>query len=298
MVDVGGRALHAQVMGEDDPAVVLEAGIAASSISWALVAPEIAKFTTVVSYDRAGFGWSDPPLHRSTALDAVQDLAVLLERLGIREPVVLVGHSFGGLIARVFQQRYADRVAAVVLVDPVCRALWRDASEQRLKMLARGVMLSRRGELLARVGVVRLALKMVMSGSRLIPKVVARASAGRGAGVAERLTGEVRKMPKELWPAVAAHWSEARCFRAMANALENLPASVRQIDESRTLGDLPVRVLSAASANAAEKHEHASDATLSTRGEHVVVDGAGHWLQLDVPEAVVEAVRQSLRILT
>jgi|SRR6185312_6684292 len=295
MVDTGeGRRLHVQVAGKGGSVVVLEAGIAASSISWALVAPRLANFTTVVSYDRAGFGWSEPAPHGSTALDAARDLALLMDRLAIREPVVLVGHSFGGLVARVFQQRYSERIAGLVLVDPVCRALWREASEQRLRMLARGVMLSRRGEFLARLGIVRVALRLLMSGSRLIPKLMTRASAGRGAGVAERLAGEVRKMPKELWPAVASHWSEARCFRAMADALENLPASVRQLDETSALDGLPVRVLSASSANEIEICEHRNDAALSTRGEHVVVSGAGHWIQLDAPESVVCAVRQIL----
>jgi pimeloyl-ACP methyl ester carboxylesterase len=86
---------------------------------------------------------------------------------------------------------------------------------------------------------------------------------------------------------VAAHWSEARCFRAMADALESLPVSVTQLDEERLLGDLPVVVLSA---QASEEHEH--DARLSTRGEHVIVPNSGHWIQLDAPEAVVDAIRR------
>lgn len=293
MIDIGGRSLHVQVKGRGAPAVVLEAGIAASSISWALVAPEMAKFAKVVTYDRAGFGWSNPAPHQSTALDSVNDLAALLDRLEICEPVVIAGHSFGGLIARLFQQRHRERVVGLVLVDPVCRALWREASVERRRMLARGVMLSRRGALLARMGVVRAALRLLMSGSHMIPKAMARASAGRGAGVAERLTGEVRKMPRELWPAVAAHWSEARCFRTMADALENLPLSVRQLDESRPLDDLPVTVLSAASASDEEIAEHARDAALSSHGRHVIVPGAGHWIQLDAPDAIVEAAGQS-----
>lgn len=102
MVDIGGRRLHVNALGQGSPAVVLEAGIAASSLSWALVARKAAEFTTVVSYDRAGFGWSDPPPHQSTALDAARDLALLLDRCGGPGPFVLVGHSFGGLIVRVF----------------------------------------------------------------------------------------------------------------------------------------------------------------------------------------------------
>jgi pimeloyl-ACP methyl ester carboxylesterase len=295
MVDVGGRRLHVNLAGQGSPVVVLEAGIAASSISWALVWEKIAGFTTVVTYDRAGFGWSDLPPRPSTALDSARDLELLLDKAEIRGPLLLAGHSYGGLIVRIFQQEFPGRVAGLVLVDPVCRAEWREASEPRKRMLARGVLLSRRGELLARMGVVRFALKLLMSGSRTIPKLLARASAGRGAGVTERLTGEVRKMPPELWPAVAAHWSEARCFHAMADSLENLPVSVAQIDETRSLGDLPVVVLSAASANAQAMEEHEHDARLSTRGEHRVAPGSGHWMQLDAPDAVADAIRSLAR---
>jgi len=292
MVDVGGRRLHVNVAGEGSPVVVLEAGIAASSLSWALVCKKVAEFTTVVTYDRAGFGWSDRAPHGSTALDFARDLALVLDKAEIGGPLLLAGHSFGGLIVRVFEQEFPGRVAGLVLVDPVCRTEWREAGEPRKRMLARGVLLSRRGELLAKLGVVRLALKLLMSGSRTIPKFLARVSAGQGASVTERLTGEVRKMPPELWPAVAAHWSEARCFHTMANSLENLAVSVAQIDEDRSLGDLPVVALSAASTNAQAMEEHEHDAGLSTRGEHTVVPGSGHWMQLDAPDAVVDAVRR------
>jgi len=291
-VDVGGRRLHIDIAGQGSPVVILEAGIAASSLSWALVAKHVAEFTTVVTYDRAGFGWSEPAPHGCTALDSARDLALLLDKADIEGPLVLVGHSFGGLIVRIFEQEYAGRVAGLVLVDPVSRSEWREAGGQRKRMLARGVMLSRRGELLARMGVVRLALTLLMSGSRTIPKMLARVSAGSGASVTERLTGEVRKMPPELWPAVAAHWSEARCFRALADSLENLPVSVMQIDESRSLGDLPMVVLSAGSAGAQAIAEHEHDARLSTCGEHRIVPGSGHWMQLDAPDAVVEAIRR------
>src|SRR5208283_3353798 len=108
MVDIGGRQLHADIRGRGSPAVVLEAGIAASSVSWALVQNRVAEFTTVVSYDRAGFGWSKSAPNRPTALGAAQDLALLLECLKIEQPFILVGHSFGGLIVRVFQQNFPE----------------------------------------------------------------------------------------------------------------------------------------------------------------------------------------------
>jgi pimeloyl-ACP methyl ester carboxylesterase len=297
MFDVGGHRLHVNVAGQGSPVVVLEAGIAASSLSWALVCKKIAGFTTVLTYDRAGFGWSDLAPRPSTALDSARDLALLLDKAEIRGSLLLVGHSYGGLIVRIFQQEFPGRIAGLVLVDPVCRTEWRAADDRRKQMLARGVMLSRRGAFLARLGVVGIALKLLRSGARTVPKMLARVSAGRDAGVTERLPGEVRKLPRELWPAVAAHWSEARCFHAMADSLENLPVSVTQIDETRSLGDLPVVVLSAANTNAQAMEEHEHEARLSTRGEHTVVPGSGHWMQLDTPDEVVEAIRRVMWVV-
>ncbi len=286
MVAAGAGSLHVHIQGQGRPVVVLEAGIAASSLSWSLVQNRIAGFTTVVSYDRAGFGWSDPAYQRCTAASAACQLEGMLERTGLPGPYVLAGHSFGGLIVRRFQQQFPKQVAGLVLVDPVVRSEWRSPDIRARRTLARGVMLSRRGALLARIGVVGLALKLLMSGSRRTPKLLARVSAGRDARVTERLVGEVRKMPAEHWPAIAAHWSRASSFAALADYLENLPLSAAHLDERRSLDDLPVIVLSGSNA----PREHEREATLSTRGRHMVVPDCGHWIQLDAPDAVVDAV--------
>jgi pimeloyl-ACP methyl ester carboxylesterase len=287
MLDIGDRALHMHASGQGLPVVVLEAGIAASSVSWSLVQERVARFTTVLSYDRAGFGWSDASeAHGLTARESAGELANMLARSGFKGPYVVVGHSFGALIARLFRQDFPELVAGLVLVDPVVRAEWRDMHEDRRRMLARGAMLSRRGAVLARWGVVGMALRLLSNGSRRIPQLLARLSAGKGASVTDRLVGEVRKMPKEHWPAIAEHWSEARSFEAMAGNLEQLPVSVAQLDERRGLGDLPLVVLSGGKMAA----EHEADARLSSRGECVVVEGSGHWIQLDAPDVVADAI--------
>jgi pimeloyl-ACP methyl ester carboxylesterase len=295
MVDVGGRKLHLQVSGESfgpGPTVILEAGLAATSLSWATVQPIIAGFARVASYDRAGLGWSDDAIRPATALNAANDLNLLLDRAELPGPHILVGHSLGGLIVRVLQQLHPDRVAGLVLVDPVVRAEWRAPNDRRRQLLARGAMLSRRGAYLARTGVVRFALGMLMGGSRRIAGLMARTFAGNGSGVTNRLVGEVRKIPRELWPVIAAHWSEERAFRTMADYLDNLPLSAGQIDEERGLGDMPIVVLSSANASAEALAEHEHDARLSTRGEHLVVPETGHWINLDAPEAIATAVRR------
>ncbi len=294
MFDIGGRRLHLHVSGQRNSgsAVILEAGLAATSLSWATVQPLIAEFACVASYDRAGLGWSDDAVAPATALSAVNDLHALLESANLPGPFILVGHSFGGLIVRLYQQLHPEQVAGLVLVDPVVRAEWRGPTAARGKMLARGAMLSRRGAWLARAGVVRFALERLTGGAERLPGLLARAFAGRKAsGIASRLVGEVRKIPRELWPAVAAHWSEERCFRMMAEYLEKLPLSVSQLDEERTLTDLPITVLSSANATSEGLAEHHGEAGLSTTGKHTVVPETGHWINLDAPEAIAEAVR-------
>lgn len=296
-MDIDGRRLHAVEGGEAGPLVVLEAGLAASSLSWCLVEPLVAEFARVVSYDRAGFGSSDEADHAASAADAADDLARLLDAMRVDGSVVLAGHSFGGLIARVFEQRHSGRVAGLVLVDPVVREEWREPTESHARMLARGVRLSRRGAWLARLGIVSAALGLMVRGSRVLPKAMARAAAGNGAAVTERLAGEIRKMPRELWPLVAAHWSQAKSFRAMAQTLESLPLSARQLDETRGLGDTPMVVLSAAAGSAMALREHSADAGLSSRGEHRRVNGSGHWMHFDAPGEVAGAVRWVLDAL-
>jgi pimeloyl-ACP methyl ester carboxylesterase len=180
----------------------------------------------------------------------------------------------------------------MVLVDPVVRAEWRAPSEQSRRLLALGASLSRRGAILARIGVVGFALKMLTGGAERVPGLLARVFAGEAASVTNRLVGEIRKMPREMWPEIAAIWSRERAFRTMADYLDNLPLSCRQIDETRTLGDLPIVILSSAGASEQTLAEHERDAQLSTRGERVTVPGTGHWINLDAPEAIAAAVRR------
>ena len=303
MVDIGGRKLHLRLCGADwksarAPTVILEAGLAATSLSWATVQPLISNFARVASYDRAGLGSSDNAVASATALNAARDQHALLDHAQLPGPYILAGHSLGGLIVRIFQQQYPDHVAGLVLVDPVARAEWRQPTDQRRRMLARGVALSRRGAFLARIGIVRLALNLLLSGSQKVPAFLAKAFAGSASGITNRLTGEIRKIPREHWPVIAANWSEERAFRTMANYLENLPLSASQLDEQSDLGDLPITVLSAATASAETKAEHEHDAGLSTRGEHQIVPGTGHWINLDAPQVIAGAIQRIFSALS
>jgi pimeloyl-ACP methyl ester carboxylesterase len=121
----GGRRMYLECQGSGTPTVVLEAGWGGSSADWAGVLPELARITRTCAYDRAGLGASDPIPGIHDAGDEVADLERLLVRAGIESPYVLVGHSYGGLVARVFAAAHPDRTGGMVLVDALGRDAWR-----------------------------------------------------------------------------------------------------------------------------------------------------------------------------
>ena len=283
MLDVGGRRLHVYEAGQGSPIVLLEAGIAATSLSWRPVQTEIAKFARVASYDRAGLGWSDANSQPLTLSGLVDDLHCLLEVAQLPPPYILVGHSFGGLIVRAYANRYPAETAGLVLVDALRPEEWHPLSSEQRGTLARGVRLSRRGAMLARMGIVGWCLRSLLAGSRWLPKAVGGAASGRGLTVMKRIAGEVGKMPPEVWPMVAEHWSQPKSFLGMAAHFESLAESARDMCAAAPLQGVPVIVLTPAGKPALD--------SLGANVRHVVAERSGHWIHLDQPELVVEAVR-------
>ena len=290
-----GPSLHVYSQGDNaGRTVVFEAGIAGSCLSWSLVQPLVAKFAHAVSYDRAGLGWSTGSLTPRTVTNMVAELAAVLEAAKLASPYVLVGHSFGCLLIQAFAHAYPARTAALVMVDPVTQTGWAQASAQEIRRLNAGARLARRGAWLARLGIVRAALSLLVSGGTKFPRLVARASAGQGNRVLERLIGEIRKLPPETHPMIAAHWSRARSFTALAAYLECLPACAQQALNMPLSAEIPLTILSAASATIDELAERAAWTAANQNARHIQVEGTGHWLQLERPELVASAIHEAV----
>ena len=127
-VDVGGYKLRMQVAGSGNPTVVLEAGGRESLEAWSNVFPEIARFTRVVAYDRAGLGKSQiGPEPRSFTRYATE-LHTMLHGAGISPPYVLVGHSMGAAVLRAFAHLFPNEIAGMVFVDPFNEQIFRSVS--------------------------------------------------------------------------------------------------------------------------------------------------------------------------
>jgi pimeloyl-ACP methyl ester carboxylesterase len=114
--------------------------------------------------------------------------------------------------------------------------------------------------------------------------------------VISRLVGEVSKMPPETWPMVRAHWCQTKSFQGLGNYLESLPASAAEADAFTEPGGIPVIVLSAANSTPEQLREREALARRSPHGRHIMAAKSGHWIQLDEPELVVEAIREMVRL--
>lgn len=118
LVNIGqGVSLHIYCTGRRKPPVILLHGLGDYSFDWASVQPVVSKKTQTCSYDRAGQAWSSPGKPPRGPDTAAQELHTLLDRAGIRPPYVLVGHSWGGLVTRMYAHDYPGEVAGMILVD-------------------------------------------------------------------------------------------------------------------------------------------------------------------------------------
>ena len=115
---VGGHAMHINCTGSGSPTIVLESGLGDDSLIWSQLQPELAKTTHVCSYDRAGFGWSEAGPAPRDADHIAAELHDLLRQASVNGPLVLMGHSMGGIYIRDYASRYRSEIAGMVFLDP------------------------------------------------------------------------------------------------------------------------------------------------------------------------------------
>lgn len=293
LVDIGGRRLHLvhQGEGQPGPAVILCAGMSGCALEWETVQRGIAGFAPAYAYDRAGMGWSGPgdPARR-TGLHEIGALRSLLRRSGIEPPYVLVGHSIGGLHARLYAACYPREVAGLVLVDSLHESLFEalpDAVWQREQARRRALHLL---PLLARFGIVRALVRL-----DLIPS----------------LGGLFGRLPLASSPVSRALYASPGQWRGIVQQLNTLDITLRQARRHADIrADLPLAVLqhsrrdafagwdsvTAAEAERIWSELQAEVAARSALAEHITVPDAGHFIHLEQPAAVVEAVRHVHRL--
>ncbi len=289
-IDIGDRRrLYLVEKGSSGPTVLFEAGIAATNLNWFHIQETVSRFASTASYDRGGLGWSSPCRTARTPANIATELHQLLEGAGIKPPYILVGHSFGGLVMRRFALNYPEEVTSIVLVDPMRCEEWPPLNPGKQSEITRGKKLFRFAIPVAHIGLARLAVTSLFLRSGRTAQHLAGAAGNGGQHVLNRIKDEVGKMPREVWPIVAAHWSRPGNFAGMRRHVEAVPDTVREMHNAEPIQNIPVLVLTP------EKSTPLSDECLARIGnsvQQVIALESAHWIHLDQPDLVISSIRE------
>ena len=289
IVDADGQRLHVVCSGNGRPTVVFESGIAASSLSWTRVLHDVATFTRACAYDRAGLGWSDPVRRPRTVERMLDELRSVLASVATTGPYVLVGHSFGAFLACAYASQHPAEVAGLVLLDPPSE--WHEITRERRRLLWGAIHLSHVGRMLARLGVVRACLALLTGGAPGVPRRFVRIFGPTASRTLERLVGEVRKLPPDVYPILQALWCQPKCFRGMADHLAALEETAAFVARVTSLPDVPLVIISSADQSVDTIVKHRELARLSSQSRHMIAAKGAHWIQFDEPDLVVATIR-------
>jgi pimeloyl-ACP methyl ester carboxylesterase len=265
MVDVGGYQLHIHCVGTGTPTVVIDAGLGDWSASWSnAVQPQAATTTRVCTYDRAGMGYSEPgPLPRTAARFA-EELHTLLQRADIPGPYVPVGHSSGGLTARVFAAAYPAEVVGVVLIDSVTPG---QNAQAEAPTSAGWLSIA---TLPARIGLPRLL-----------------------AGPLDLKGG----MSPEIGNAYVANSVTPKSAQAGLDEFLGMSQGAAEAGAVTSFGELPLLVLSRAPNRDLDWDRKQTDLLrLSSNSQQLFAEHSGHNIQADEPEAAVGAIEKMVEL--
>ncbi|OUS73046.1 hypothetical protein B1748_23870 [Paenibacillus sp. MY03] len=285
LVDIGGRQIHLNCKGQGTPLVVLEAGADTSgSPLWQPVQEQVARFTRVCSYDRAGIMWSDPAKGRRNSRAIAEDLHKVLRAANEQPPYVLVGASMGGPYVMTFTKYYRKEVAGMVLVDA-------SHPEQTA----------------------RLSQATGEPASDPIPFVFRALAATAWTGLPRLVLpdAEIPELPSQTAKAITAY--QPTSLKAAFAEAAVFEESLSEAGTFRTLDNLPLAVLSRGKpwsafseaeqtasgltreqfnrAEAAWASMQAEEASWSSNSTHQVLADSSHVMQLERPDAVIAAIK-------
>lgn len=297
LVDVGGWRLHLNCTGAaraGQPTVILEPGIGDFSVEWALVQPVVAKFARVCSYDRAGDGWSDWGPHPRTFRQIIYELHTLLDKAGVKPPLVLVGQSYGGWLVQLYTFTYPSEVAGIVFVDAGAADPWRMTNGK----------LARSSELVKGVPIPPVKTSGPLRVSDIPPEALRQMKAG-----AQSLVPHANDPPRDKLPPEAQRmrqWALGQLGHIAAGVnpfeMEELAAlRAEQAKSEYPFGDKPLIVLTRGipeehgpegkALEEERRRSHAAVAKRSRQGKLIVAARSGHHIQMDEPALVIQSIR-------
>jgi pimeloyl-ACP methyl ester carboxylesterase len=283
LIQINGKNWHYQIAGKGHPTVIVDSGTGGTHLDWQLVQPEVAKFTKILTYDRAGYGWSDISSEPRTAEQVVNELRQLLREVEIEPPYILVGMSLGGLFSRLFAYHYPEEVVGMVVVDAAHERMYEGTPVEWV-------------ELNKRLEGLLVHVVPIMGHIGLLRLLVTFDSLPFAAGL-------FQKFPPSIRPVAKALYSQTQFGKTFAQESAAVSISMNQVEQVRKIKrfpDIPLIVLSSGkpdfdiTQDVLQKLQelHTDLANESSQGIHIVAHESGHAIQLDRPELVINAIRQ------
>lgn len=288
VIDTDHGLRHVWVLGAGAPAVVIVTCLGGPAVEWAAVARELAEHTTVLLYDRAGLGWSTAAAgHSRSVVDMTDELCAVLGAAGVDGPCVVVGHSIGGVVARLHAIRHPQDVAGIVLVDSSHERMYETLERHDPRPWYRRRRWSQPiWQRLRWLGVRRLLHDI---GHRRDLTATQRA----------------RGIPDDLVDAAVSLELATNTDRGDSAEMAGLRCGLREAaKQARPLGDIPLTVLTAGPMLGTDRERAWEPAWLplqadlvaqSTRGRQVRADHAGHHVHRDDPELVTRIIIEAVR---
>lgn len=287
LVDVGQYRLHLYIAGEASPTIVLDHSL--GGVEGYFLIEELSELARVCIYDRAGYGWSDHSPYPRSSHQIVKELDTLLVQAGIEPPYILVGNSFGSYNVRLYAHLFPQKVVGIVLTDAL-----HETGMLKMSFLLRalklffisGFVISILGSML---GIIRL-LKIV--------------------GVFELLKPELRHFSQDSLNWVKRSFCRSKHWITMSREMMNLDKSARQVSIAKDFGTLPIVSIKASSffkpsfwtifiplkgANQLREKMHVELCKLSTDCLQVEASKSGHFVWVDQPNVIVDAVKTILK---
>ena len=290
LVDIGGWQLHLHGQGTEKkgPTVILEAGTGGFSFDWSLVQPEVAKFSPVYAYDRAGAAWSDMGPKPHTMQQTVYNLHTLLQQAKVPGPYILVGASYGASLVRLFAQQYPKEVAGMVLVDP---------GIEDSKKFVNGKVLQPSVDAKG-IPVPPVKTTATQADNELSPearKFLQDILAQQGLP-GTRIDAPYDNLPVSIQQIRLWAMSRLHVYAVNDNSynLEEEALLIREREKCPFMfGQMPLVVMTRGRPYEQERIDaHQKLVALSRNSKQIIAEKSGHHIQLEDPGLVVEAIRQ------
>lgn len=292
----GARRLNVYCIGQGSPTVLFDFGLSDSTAVWRLVQPSVAKFTRACAYDRAGYGFSDPPSGVSDAKAAVADLHRLITAAPIETPIIYVGHSIAGEYGVLYEATYPRDIAAEVLVDPSF-ANQDSAQSAVLSPKQRVYWYGWTENAVAK-------MKKCAVTPNPLPKDCLGSDLQTGPADTELAALEHQRVSRRSY--ILANASELESFASLQG---RKGLDEREVEAMpTTFGDKTLIILTQSKGNAdanftasqnaaierAWNEGHVRLAKLSSHGSNTVVPESSHYIQIDQPKTVINAVLKAV----